>query len=134
MATSSTHDRHKINAIEFIMRLLDKVTIRSKLIVMLLAASSISIGVTAYVGYQSGRENLTERVFGQLTSLRAAKANQIESYMETIRNQAKTMGEDLSVQMAVVEFAEVYRALEDAPLPEDVETKAKEYYSCSHNC
>lgn len=111
------------------MRILDKLTIRSKLIVMLLTASSISIGITAYVGYQSGRENLTERVFGQLTSLRAAKANQIESYMETIRNQAKTMGEDLSVQMALVEFAGTYRQLENAPLPEDTQTKAKEYYS-----
>jgi hypothetical protein len=44
------------------MRSLDHLSIKSKLITMLLAVSGFSILVTAYIGYQSGRSNLTSRV------------------------------------------------------------------------
>jgi class 3 adenylate cyclase len=111
------------------MRILDRLTIRSKLIIMLLAASSFSIGVTAFVGYQSGRENLTERVFSQLTSLRSAKAEQIESYMETIRNQTKTLSEDLTVKMALSEFTDAYLQLENSELPTNANSKIKNFYT-----
>ena len=63
---------------------LNQLSIKSKLIVMLLGVSSFSILVTAYLGYQSGQANLTSRVFSQLTSLRASKAYQIESYFKKI--------------------------------------------------
>jgi class 3 adenylate cyclase len=111
------------------MRILDRLTIRSKLIIMLLAASSFSIGVTAFVGYQSGRENLTERVFSQLTSLRSAKAEQIESYMETIRNQTKILSEDLTVKMALSEFTDAYLQLENSELPANANSKIKNFYT-----
>ncbi|MGB5900835.1 MAG: adenylate/guanylate cyclase domain-containing protein [Geitlerinemataceae cyanobacterium] len=115
--------------LQIMMRTLDRLTIRSKLIVMLLAASIFSIGVTAIVGYQSGRKNLTERVFSQLTSLRSAKAKQIESYMEIIRNQAKTLGEDLTVQMALSEFTDAYLQLENAEIPANADRTIKSFYT-----
>jgi class 3 adenylate cyclase len=122
---------HKIHLQIFgsIMRILDQLTIRSKLIIMLLAASSFSIGVTAFVGYESGRENLTERVFSQLTSLRSAKAKQIESYMETIRNQTKTLGEDLTVKMALLEFTNAYLQLENSKIPTNADRSIKNFYT-----
>lgn len=41
------------------MQLLNHLSIKSKLILMLLAVSSCSIFVTAYLGYRSGQSNLT---------------------------------------------------------------------------
>ena len=45
-----------------------RLSIKSKLIAMLLVVSSCSILATAYLGYQSGKANLTDRVLSQLTS------------------------------------------------------------------
>jgi class 3 adenylate cyclase len=103
-------------------------SIKSKLIVMLLTVSSSSILVTAYLGYQSGKSNLTDRVFNQLTSVRASKAYQIQSYFKTIRNHIQTLSNDPSVGNAIAEFTNAYRQLETLPLPADNSQKITAYY------
>jgi len=95
---------------------------------MLLTVSSSSILVTAYLGYQSGKSNLTDRVFNQLTSVRASKAYQIESYFKTIRNHVQTLSNDLSTASAIAEFTNAYRQLENVPLPNDASPKIRAYY------
>jgi class 3 adenylate cyclase len=95
---------------------------------MLLTVSSSSILVTAYLGYQSGKSNLTDRVFNQLTSVRASKAYQIESYFKTIRNHIQTLSIDPSVGTALSEFTNAYRQLENVPLPADALPKINAYY------
>ena len=103
-------------------------SIKSKLIVMLLTVSSSSILVTAYLGYRSGQANLTDRVFNQLTSVRASKAYQIESYFKMIRNHIQTLSNDPSVGTALSEFTNAYRQLENVPLPADALPKINAYY------
>lgn len=95
---------------------------------MLLAVSSCSIFVTAYLGYQSGQSNLTNWVFSQLTSLRASKAHQIESYFENIRNHTQTLSEDLMVVAAMQEFKAAYRQLEAFKVPAEFDKKITTYY------
>ncbi|MFN5399340.1 MAG: adenylate/guanylate cyclase domain-containing protein [Pseudanabaena sp.] len=103
-------------------------SLKSKLNVMLLTVSSSSILVTAYLGYRSGQANLTDRVFNQLTSVRASKAYQIESYFKMIRNHVQTLSNDLSTASAIAEFTNAYRQLENAPLPADASVKINGYY------
>jgi class 3 adenylate cyclase len=103
-------------------------SIKSKLIVMLLTVSSSSIVVTAYLGYQSGKSNLTDRAFNQLTSVRASKAYQIESYFKTTRNHIQTLSNDPSVGLAIAEFTNAYRQLETVTLPADNSQKITAYY------
>ncbi|PZV15053.1 MAG: adenylate/guanylate cyclase domain-containing protein [Pseudanabaena sp.] len=103
-------------------------SIKSKLIVMLLTVSSSSILVTAYLGYQSGKSNLTDRVFNQLTSVRASKAYQIESYFKTIRNHIQTLSNDPSVGTAITEFTNAYQKLETVQLPAGASAKLSSYY------
>jgi class 3 adenylate cyclase len=103
-------------------------SIKSKLIVMLLTVSSSSIVVTAYLGYQSGKSNLTDRAFNQLTSVRASKAYQIESYFKTIRNHIQTLSNDPSVGLAIADFTNAYRQLETTTLPSDNSQKITAYY------
>jgi len=95
---------------------------------MLLTVSSSSILVTAYLGYRSGQANLTDRVFNQLTSVRASKAYQIESYFKMIRNHVQTLSNDLSTASAIAEFTNAYRQLENVPLPADASAKINAYY------
>jgi class 3 adenylate cyclase len=103
-------------------------SIKSKLIVMLLTVSSSSILITAYLGYQSGKSNLTDRVFNQLTSVRASKSYQIESYFKMVRNHVQTLSNDISVGTAIAEFTGAYRQLENVPLPSDASLKINTYY------
>jgi class 3 adenylate cyclase len=95
---------------------------------MLLAVSSCSILVTAYIGYQSGQSNLTNRAFNQLTSVRASKAYQIESYFKTLRNHIQTLSENPSVIEAMREFDADYRLIESSKIPDQFEQKLTEYY------
>ena len=83
---------------------------------MLLGVSGCSIVLTAYLGYQSGRSNLTDRAFNQLTSLRSSKAYQIESYFKTLRNHTLTLSTDLTVIEAIGQFDRAYTKLEQTPL------------------
>ncbi|OLP15772.1 adenylate/guanylate cyclase domain-containing protein [Leptolyngbya sp. 'hensonii'] len=103
-------------------------SIKSKLIVMLLAVSGCSILVTAYIGYQSGKSNLTDRVFNQLTSLRASKAYQVESYFKTIRNHIQTLSNDLTVTLAMQEFAATYQDMGAVQLPPSLDPPLTSYY------
>ena len=103
-------------------------SIKSKLIVMLLTVSSSSIVVTAYLGYQSGKSNLTDRAFNQLTSVRASKAYQIESYFKNTRNHIQILSNDPSMSLAIAEFTKAYQQLETAQLPEEGAKKIKAYY------
>ena len=111
------------------MRLLNHISIKSKLIVMLLAVSGCSILVTAYVGYQSGQSNLNKRVFNQLTSVRASKAYQIESYFKNIRNHTETLSEDPSIISAMRSFTTAYQKLQDEKIANSVNSKINQYYN-----
>jgi len=111
------------------MRLLNHISIKSKLIVMLLAVSGCSILVTAYVGYQSGQSNLNKRVFDQLTSVRASKAYQIESYFKNIRNHTETLSEDPSIISAMRSFTTAYQKLQDKKIANSVNSKINQYYN-----
>ncbi|PZO39983.1 MAG: adenylate/guanylate cyclase domain-containing protein [Pseudanabaena frigida] len=103
-------------------------SIKSKLIVMLLTVSSSSILVTAYLGYRSGQSNLTDRAFNQLTSVRASKAYQIESYFKTTRNHIQTLSNDPSIVLAIAEFTNAYQQLDNVSLPTDASQKINDYY------
>jgi class 3 adenylate cyclase len=110
------------------MQWLNRLSIKSKLIVMLLTVSSCSILVTAYLGYRSGQSNLTDRVFSQLTSLRASKADQIEAYFETIHDHIQTLSEMPSLVEALRSFTLAYRQLETTPISTALDQTLTDYY------
>jgi hypothetical protein len=62
------------------MRLFNRFSIQSKLLLILLLTSIASILITGYIGYSSGKTALTNTIFNQLVSLRTAKAEEVQSY------------------------------------------------------
>jgi class 3 adenylate cyclase len=110
------------------MRLLNYLSIKSKLIAMLLAVSGCSIVAIAYLGYRSGQENLTSRVFSQLTSVQASKAYQIESYFKNIRNHTQTLSEDPSIVAAMKEFTAAHQKLQTAAIAPPFDQQIATYY------
>lgn len=106
----------------------NQLSIKSKLILMLLLASGFSTLFTASLGYQSGQVNLTDRVFNQLTSVRASKAYQIESYFRTIQNHTLTLSEDLSIVAAAQEFDAAFQQLSQADQSLQADRVLEKYY------
>lgn len=87
-------------------------SLRSKLLLILLVMSLGSIAVLGYLGWQTSRDAITEAVFNHLTSMGASKANHIESYMHALRQQVSSLGEDETVIRAMVRFNKSFKNLE----------------------
>lgn len=105
-----------------------QLSIKSKLILMLLLVSGFSTLLTAALGYRSAQINLTNRVFNQLTSVRASKGSQIEAYFSNIENHTLTLSEDLSIVAAVQDFDAAYQQLGSATLPLNALQSLEQYY------
>ncbi len=110
------------------MGLTDRLSIKSKLIAMMLAVSGCSIVVVTYLGYRSGQENLTDRVFSQLTSVRASKADRIEAYFKTIQNHTQTLSENPTTSLAIQEFTAAHQKLQTVPISPTIDQQITNYY------
>ncbi len=67
-------------------RALSRVSIQSKLLVMLLLTSILSAAVVGFIGYYAGRNSLRESVFDRLTEIRTAQARQLEAQFSDLKN------------------------------------------------
>lgn len=108
---------------------LNRLSIKSKLQVMMLVASLGSILVVGYLSWSKAQSTLTERIFNQLTSVRASKAYQVESYFKTLQNHIETLSEDRMVVSAMVEFNQAFTQLNQASISADWKSKIAAYYN-----
>jgi hypothetical protein len=100
------------------LRLLDRLSIQSKLFLMLLIASLLSILITGYVGYSSGREALEVSRTSTLTNLRATKIYQLETYLTGVKAHVQTLSEDQFVIDHVKALRTSFQALSAPPRPD----------------
>ena len=104
-----------------------KLSIQSKLMLMLLGVCISSIVAIAYVGYDNGRQALYNSIQDRLTSVRETKAYQIERYFEQIRAEIQTYSRG-GVNDAVKGLSQAYQELEDQKIQLDWHDELKEYY------
>ena len=95
---------------------------------MLLSVCISSIMAIAYVGYNNGRQALSNSIQNQLVSLREVKAADIENYFDTVRSQVQTISEFGSVIDAVKSLKTAYQELEDVSLDVAANDRLKEFY------
>ena len=103
-------------------------SIKSKIQVMLLIVSLISIISISLLGWSWARAELKHNIFDHLTSVRASKAYQIESYFTTFKNHVETLCEDRMVVSAVQEFDSAYDQLNRETAPTDWDKAIRDYY------
>ncbi|MGD1929489.1 MAG: adenylate/guanylate cyclase domain-containing protein [Leptolyngbyaceae cyanobacterium] len=103
-------------------------SIKSKIQVILLGVSLISIISISLLGWSWARAELKQNIFDHLTSVRASKAYQIESYFTTFKNHVETLCEDRMVVSAVQEFDSAYDQLNQETTPTDWESSIRNYY------
>lgn len=106
-----------------------KTGIRTQLVFMLLAVSLACMFTLMALSYNSGKENLSERILEQLTSLRSARAAQVSTYFDGLRTQVETLSEDWMVINAMKDFKEAYKKIEKIPMPSYWDQKLEKYYN-----
>ena len=90
------------------MRAINRLSIQSKLMSMLLTVSIGSIVVIAYQGYRNGSNAIEASIENQLRSVRAAKAKQIEAYFSGLRSEVKVLGSGTLTGEALSAFSSGY--------------------------
>jgi class 3 adenylate cyclase len=91
-------------------------SIRVKCILMLLAVGLVSLSVAGYLGYSSGKSNLSRSIMNHLTSVRASKARQIEAYFRKVRNEVLFFREARTVVDAMKGFQDAFDRLQHRDL------------------
>ncbi len=103
-------------------------SIRSKLVILLLLASFVSIAVVGYQGFRSARDALNEAVYKELTTLRAAKTQQVNAYFSDIHDQVLALAENRTIIEALNEFRTAYHLVERESVSEPQKQQLAEYY------
>lgn len=111
------------------MKALERLSIKSKLLLMLFSTSLTAILVTGYIGHQSGRSALERAIFDHLTSIRSSRANEIQRYFAQVEAHVATLGEDRMVAGALREFGAAFHAAAEQPVPADWDQALARYYS-----
>ena len=103
-------------------------SIKSKLLVMLLSVSVFSIGVVATLNYMTSYAALRDGVFSHLTSVRASRADALEQYIDSIRAEAAVLAASPSFGIMTLEFGEAVRALQNTELKPEQLVELETFY------
>ncbi len=83
---------------------------------MLILVSAISAMILIYIGYVNGKNAINESIFNQLTSVKASKKYQIESYFREIGNITEVLGENEMIAQALSDFKQGFQKIGNTQL------------------
>ena len=104
-------------------------SIKSKLVLILLLISLLSILVIGFLGWRNNRATLTEQVFSRMLAIRRTKAEQLEAYFHTMRNQVEVLGQDDMVIEAMIALNRGFRALRNQPISDEMKAGLETFYT-----
>ena len=108
---------------------MSQLSIKSRLLIMLLGVSAISIAVVATVNYFDSYSALRDRIFAQLTSLRAIKADRIENYFKDLELEAEGLAAGPIVEQAMQDFILAYRELKESGKNPESDARLEAWYA-----
>lgn len=108
--------------------ILKSLNLQSKLLAMLVATGLISMLLTGYIAYSSGRDTIQQTVTNQLAGFRTAKAEEIESYFKNKEQHILTLSEASMTIDSLQGFTTAFQTLKDKPLDGGQRTKLTQFY------
>ena len=102
---------------------------QSKLLIMLLTVSVISVLVAGLIGYISGTNSLRAAEYQRLTQLRESRARAITAFYDGITNAATVLTHSSATVTAVKEFTGAFAELQTTPLPPGAREAVDRYYA-----
>ncbi len=103
-------------------------SIRSRLMLMLIMVSAISAMVLIYIGYVNGKNAINKSIFNQLTSVKASKKYQVESYFHEIGNITEILGENEMIAHALTDFKSGFRKIGETELNSECSRRLSTHY------
>ena len=89
----------------------NKLSLRSKLILILLGVSLLASTIVIVLGYFVGVESISREVYDRLTAARNAKAFEIEEYFQTEAKVTQTIAANELTAEAVIGFTQAFRRI-----------------------
>lgn len=106
-----------------------RLSIRSKLMIMLVGVSLGSILVVGLLSWERSKTNLREGISSRLTGIRSAKAFGLETYFENLRDHVETLCEERTTVSAMAEFNRGYDTLDGEYGSDDWNNAIAEFYN-----
>ena len=106
----------------------DRLTFKSKLILLTLLASISSIVAIATLASYFIRQSLRQAAFDQLSLLQSENTQQIQGYFQSLRAHTVTLAADRTVVSAMVEFNKEFKQLDRKPIPTKWDEPLQDYY------
>ena len=97
-------------------RVMSRISIQSKLLVMLLVTSILSAAVVGAIGYQSGRSSLRASVFDRLTEIRGSQSRQLEAKFTDLKDSLIIYTRGKTTSEALQAFTAGFDQLNDATI------------------
>ncbi|MGB3353696.1 MAG: adenylate/guanylate cyclase domain-containing protein [Mycobacterium sp.] len=102
--------------------------IQSKLLIILLVVSVVSVLVAGAIGYASGTESLTNAEFKRMTQLRESRAREITAYYRTVTDAASIVTHGTTTVNAARDFSAAFAELDATPPPPEARAAVTDYY------
>lgn len=109
--------------------LLERVSIQSKLMLMLLTMSVLATGIAGGIGFQSGRSSLRAAVFEKLTGIRQAQARVLEMGLNDITGSLVIFSRGETVTGAMNAFNAGFDQLSDATVTPEQDRALVDFYN-----
>lgn len=90
----------------------DRLSIVSKLLIMLLLVSTLSALVIGYLGYRSATESLRRAAFDRMTAFKEARKQQLETYFANLETEVILDSQATGIVTAMRELGAAYRELD----------------------
>ncbi len=113
-------------------RSLSRMSIQSKLLVMLLATSVLSALVVGFIGYQSGRSSLREAAFNRLDEVLSAQTRQLEAEFRYLRESLVIYTRGSTAIEAARAFTAGFDELAEATITPAQEKSIVDYYQTQY--
>ncbi len=111
------------------LRRLRSLGFQSKLLIMMLVVSVLSVLIAGVLGYVSGTTSLRTAEFQRLVQLRESRDRQISSYYESISDAATVLTHSSATINAVKDFTAAFAELQKTPLPPNANEAVANYYN-----
>ena len=110
-------------------RVLSRISIQSKLLVMLLLTSILSAAVVGAIGYQSGRSSLRASVFDRLTEIRGSQSRQLESKFTDLEDSLIIYTRGATTTQAIEAFTSAFDQLDNSTINPAQWQSVVDYYN-----
>ncbi|MFG1935186.1 adenylate/guanylate cyclase domain-containing protein [Mycobacterium sp. NPDC048908] len=109
-------------------RIMSRISIQSKLLVMLLVTSILSAAVVGAIGFQSGRSSLRAAAFDRLTEIRESQSRQLEAKFNDLEDSLVVYTRGATTTEAIEAFTAAFDQLNTATVSPPQWQAVLDYY------